>query len=128
MQRFQNLQIINYILHYTTAASKAESKAAAAAQTYSSIVNLRRVYALAVTLNSDRFGRSLNFSKWISFTKLVRARFPSLTVDTVDLERVFYDIVKTKSPQEMSFEDFVEGQRALSRKLAKGLVREANET
>lgn len=28
----------------------------------------------------------------------------------------------------MTFEDFVEGLRALSRKLAKGLVREANET
>lgn len=98
MQRFQNLQIINYILHYTTAASKAESKAAAAAQTYSSIVNLRKLYALVVTLNSDKYGRSLTFSKWISFTKLVRARFPSLTVDTVDLERVFYDIVKSKSP------------------------------
>jgi len=31
MQRFSNLQIINYILHYTTAASKAEARAAAAA-------------------------------------------------------------------------------------------------
>jgi hypothetical protein len=28
MQRFSNLQIINYILHYTTAQSKAEAKAA----------------------------------------------------------------------------------------------------
>ncbi len=83
---------------------------------------------MTVTLNSDKFGRSINFSKWISFSKLVRARFTNVLVDTLDLERVFYEIVKTRSPQEMSFEDFVEGLRSMSRKLAKGLVREANET
>jgi hypothetical protein len=49
-------------------------------------------------------------------------------VDTVDLERVYYEIVKNKSPSEMSFEDFVEGLRALSRRLAKALVRENNES
>lgn len=49
-------------------------------------------------------------------------------IDTVDLERVFYEIVRSKSPQEMNFEDFVEGLRALSRKLAKVLVRDSKES
>ena len=75
MQRFSNLQIINYILHYTTASSKAESRAAAAAQTYSSIVNMRKVYAYTASLNSDKFGHAINFSKWITLTKQVRGHF-----------------------------------------------------
>lgn len=126
MQRFTNLQIINYILHYTTASSKAESRAAAAAQYYSSIVNLRKVYAYTVTLNNDRLGITVNFSKWISLTKLIRMRFKveQMMIDTVDLERVFYEIVRNKSPTEMMFEDFVEGLKALSRRLAKALVKE----
>ena len=136
MQRFSNLQIINYILHYTTAASKAESKAAAAAQTFSTIVNLRKVYAYSSILNSDKTGHSVNFSKWITFTKQVREHFKldqagggqTVLIDTVDLERVFYEIVRSKSPQEMNFEDFVEGLRALSRKLAKVLVRDSKES
>lgn len=130
MQRFSNLQIINFILHYTTAASKAESRAAAAAQTYSTIVNLRKVYAYTATLNSDKFGHSVNFSKWITLTKQVRSRFrdTQVLIDTVDLERVFYEIVRSKSPSEMSFEDFVEGLRSLSRRLAKVLVKQSNES
>lgn len=130
MQRFSNLQIINYILHYTTASSKAESRAAAAAQTYSSIVNMRKVYAYTASLNSDKFGHAINFSKWITLTKQVRGHFREnqLLIDTVDLERIFYEVVRNKSPCEMSFEDFVEALRALSRRLAKMLVKEANES
>jgi len=64
----------------------------------------------------------------ISFFKLVRARFTIVLVVTLDLEHVFNEIVKTRSSLEMSFEDFVEGLRSMRRKLAKGLVREANET
>ena len=50
-----------------------------------------------------------------------------MMIDTVDLERVFYEIVRNKSPTEMMFEDFVEGLKALSRRLAKALVK-GNET
>ncbi len=66
---------------------------------------------MTVTLNSDKFGGSINISKWISFSKLVRARFTNVLVDTLELEHVFYEILKTRSPLEMSFEDFVEGLR-----------------
>jgi hypothetical protein len=88
-------------------------------------VNLRKVYAYTATLNSDRFGHSVNFSKWITLTKQVRSRFrdTQVLIDTVDLERVFYEIVRSKSPSELSFEDFVEALRALSRRLAKVLVK-----
>lgn len=50
-----------------------------------------------------------------------------MMIDTVDLERIFYEIVRNKSPTEMMFEDFVEGLKALSRRLAKALLKE-NET
>lgn len=81
-------------------------------------------------LNSDRFGHAVNFSKWITLTKQIRGCFKETQylIDTVDLERVFYEIVRNRSPSEMSFEDFVEGLRALSRKMAKVLVKEAGET
>jgi hypothetical protein len=132
MQRFSNLQIINYILHYTTAASKAEARAAAAAQTYSTIVNLRKVYAYTATLNSDKFGHSVNFSKWITFTKQIRGHFNGkeavVIIDTVDLEKIFYEIVRNASPSEMTFEDYIEGLRALSRKLARALVKDSSES
>lgn len=79
---------------------------------------------------SDKFGHSVNFSKWITLTKQVRSRFrdTQVLIDTVDLERVFYEIVRSKSPSEMSFEDFVEGLRSLSRRLAKVLVKQSNES
>jgi hypothetical protein len=51
-----------------------------------------------------------------------------MLIDTVDLERTFYEIVKSKSPSEMDFENFVEGLRALSKRLAKCLVKEEGET
>ena len=51
-----------------------------------------------------------------------------MLIDTVDLEKIFYEIVKNQSPSEMNFEDFVEGLRALSRRLAKALVKDASET
>ena len=88
-------------------------------------MNLRKVYAYTTTLNSDKFGHSLNFSKWITLTKQVRSTFreQAVLIDTVDLERVFYEIIRSKSPSEMSFEDFVEGLKALSRRLAKVLVK-----
>ena len=71
----------------------------------------------------------MNFSKWITLTKQLRGHLKeNLLIDTVDLEKIFYEIVKNQSPSEMSFEDFVEGLRALSRKLAKALVRDASET
>jgi len=72
----------------------------------------------------------VNFSKWITLTKQVRSRFrdTQVLIDTVDLERVFYEIVRSKSPSEMSFEDFVEGLRSLSRRLAKVLVKQSNES
>lgn len=80
-------------------------------------------------MNSDRFGHGVNFSKWITLTKQVRGHFKeSVLIDTVDLEKIFYEIVKNQSPSEMSFEDFVEGLRAMSRKLAKALVKDASET
>ena len=119
-------------MHYTTAASKAEARAAAAAQTYSTIVNLRKVYAYTSMLNSDRFGHSINFSKWITFTKQVRQHFHGKdtmgVTDVMDLEKIFYEIVRNTSPSEMSFEDFIEGLRAISRKLSKALVRDSSES
>ena len=51
-----------------------------------------------------------------------------MLIDTVDLERTFYEIAKSKSPSEMDFENFVEGLRALSKRLAKCLVKEDGET
>ena len=80
-------------------------------------------------MNSDRFGHGINFSKWITLTKQIRGHFKeTVLIDTVDLEKIFYEIVKNQSPSEMSFEDFVEGLRTLSRKLAKALVKDATET
>ena len=60
----------------------------------------------------------------------MRATFKEtqVLIDTVDLERVFYEIVKSRSPSEMPFEDFVEGLRSLSRRLAKVLVKDPNES
>jgi hypothetical protein len=114
-------------LHYTTAQSKIDARAAAAAQTFSNIVNLRKVYAYTATLNSDRFGHSVNFGKWITLTKQVREHFKgeNLVFDTVDLEKIFYEIVRNAAPSEMTFEDFIEGLRALSRKMVKALLKES---
>jgi len=76
-------------------------------------------------LNSDRFGHSLNFSKWITLTKQLRSHFKeTVLIDTVDLEKIFYEIVRNAAPSEMSFENFVEGLRQISRKLVKALAKE----
>ncbi len=45
-------------------------------------------------------------------------------IDTVDLEKVFYEVVRNKTPAEMNFEDFVDGLRYLSRKLVRIIVSE----
>lgn len=83
-------------------------------------------------LNSDRFGHSINFSKWITFTKQVRQHFHGKdtmgVTDVMDLEKIFYDIVRNSSPSEMTFEDFVEGLRAISRKLSRALVKDSSES
>lgn len=76
-------------------------------------------------MNSDRFGHSLNFSKWITLTKQLRSHFKeTVLIDTVDLEKIFYEIVRNAAPSEMSFENFVEGLRQISRKLVKALAKE----
>lgn len=45
--------------------------------------------------------------------------FSQEVIDVFDLEKLFYDIVKGKTPSEMNYEDFIDGLRLLSRKLAK---------
>jgi hypothetical protein len=56
---------------------------------------LRKVYAYTATLNSDKFGHGVNFSKWITLTKQLRGHLKeNLLIDTVDLEKIFYEIVK----------------------------------
>ena len=69
---------------------------------------------------NDKFGYSVNFSKWICFTKKIRSRFQK--VDTLDLEKVFYEVVRNKVPAEMCFEEFVDGLRVMSRKMVKLLM------
>lgn len=73
---------------------------------------------------SDKQGYSVNFSKWISFTKLLRLHFKNHFIDGLDLEKVFYDVVRNKTPAEMNFEEFVDGLRYLSRKLVRIIVSE----
>jgi hypothetical protein len=48
--------------------------------------------------------------------------------DAMDLEKIFYEIVRNMSPSEMQFEDFIEGLRAISRKLARALIKDSSET
>jgi hypothetical protein len=48
--------------------------------------------------------------------------------DVMDLEKIFYDIVRNNSPSEMYFEDFIEGLRAISRKLARALIKDSSES
>lgn len=73
---------------------------------------------------NDKYGSSVNFSKWITFTKSLRTFFKQHFIDTVDLEKVFYEVVRNKTPAEMSFEDFVDGLRYLSRKMVRMIVSE----
>ncbi|CDW80766.1 UNKNOWN [Stylonychia lemnae] len=117
IQRAQNLQIINYILHFTSSEQQARSKI----QSFSNIINLRKFYAY-VSLMNDKYGSSINFSKWISFTKSLRMFFKQHFIDTVDLEKVFYEVIRNKTPAEMNYEDFVDGLRYLSRKMVKLVV------
>jgi hypothetical protein len=42
----------------------------------------------------------------------------------VDLEKVFYEVIRNKTPAEMLFEDFVDGLRILSKKLVRLVVSE----
>ena len=73
---------------------------------------------------NDKFGCSVNFSKWISLTKILRSQFKQHFIDTVDLEKIFYEVVRNKTPAEMNFEDFVDGIRYMSRKLVRIVVSE----
>ena len=43
-------------------------------------------------------------------------------IDTVDLEKVFYEVIRNKTPAEMNYEDFVDGLRYLSRKMVRLVV------
>jgi len=40
----------------------------------------------------------------------------------VDLEKVFYEVIRNKTPAEMNYEDFVDGLRYLSRKMVRLVV------
>ena len=106
-------------MHFTSSDQVAKNKV----QTYSVIVNLRKFYAFVALLN-DRYGSAVNFSKWIALTKMLRMFFKQHYIDTVDLEKIFYEIVRNKVPSEMNFEDFVDGLRYLSRKLVRIIVDE----
>ena len=55
---------------------------------------------------------------------MLRMFFKQHYIDTVDLEKIFYEIVRNKVPSEMNFEDFVDGLRYLSRKLVRIIVDE----
>ena len=46
-------------------------------------------------------------------------------IDTVDLEKVFYEVIRNKTPAEMTFEDFIDGLRCLSRKMVRMVVSES---
>lgn len=40
----------------------------------------------------------------------------------MDLEKVFYEVIRNKTPAEMNYEDFVDGLRYLSRKMVRLVV------
>jgi hypothetical protein len=44
--------------------------------------------------------------------------------DVPSLEKIFYEVIRNKSPAEMSFEEFVEGLRMMSIKLVRVVMRE----
>jgi hypothetical protein len=73
---------------------------------------------------NDKYGYTINFSKWINFVKHLKLFFKKHSIDCLDLERVFYECVRNKTPAEMAFEEFVEGLHALSRKMVKLVVNE----
>ena len=54
----------------------------------------------------------------------MRNYFRQHFIDTVDLEKVFYEVVRNKTPSEMNFEDFIDGLRILSHKLVRIIVSE----
>lgn len=74
---------------------------------------------------NDKYGASINFSKWIALTKSLRMFFKQHFIDTVDLEKVFYEVIRNKTPAEMNYEDFVDGLRCLSRKMVRMVVTES---
>jgi hypothetical protein len=105
-------------LHFTSSEQQGRGQSY-----HSSILNLRKFYAHIALLN-DRHGSSVNFAKWIALTKALRLHFKHHFIDTVDLEKVFYEVVRNKTPAEMNFEDFVDGLRVLSRKMVRLVVSE----
>ena len=91
--------------------------------TYSKIVNLRKFFAYVSTLN-EKNGSTINFSKWVTLIKQFKAFFKDHFIDSLDLEKLFYDVVRTKTPSEMNYEDFVDSLTLLSRKLVKICITE----
>jgi hypothetical protein len=76
---------------------------------------------------NEKYGFAINFSKWISFIKHIKNFYKDYFIDTLDLEKIFYEVVRNKSPAEMSYEDFIDGLRGLSRKLVR-LIASENES
>lgn len=73
---------------------------------------------------NDKYGSTVNFSKWLFLTKHLKQFFKQYLIDTVELEKLFYEIIRNKTPAEMNYEDFVDGLRGLSKKMAKIVVNE----
>ena len=79
---------------------------------------MRKFYAYVCLLN-DKYGYTVNFSKWIFLTKQLKLFFKQHYIDSVELEKIFYETIRSKTPAEMNFEDFVDGLRTLSRNLVR---------
>jgi hypothetical protein len=78
-----------------------------------------------VSLLNDKYGSSINFSKWITFIKHLKLFFKQYFIDPVELEKVFYEIIRNKAPAEMNYEEFVDGLRSLAEKMVRHIVLES---
>jgi len=75
---------------------------------------LRKVYAW-VSLFNDKYGYSVNFGKWLAFIKLVKQSLLTTLSNTTEIERAFFQIVRSKTPAELSFEEFVDALKQFAR-------------
>jgi hypothetical protein len=112
-ERETNLGIINYILDYKNEDFVASSKLTYS-KLYSSIVNLRKLYA-CIVMYDDSNKSLITLSKWKRFTKEL-AFYGRKGFFAIDFQRLFEQITSEKNKNKMGFEEFIEALEQIAYK------------
>ena len=72
---------------------------------------MRQVFANVCQIY-DKYGYSVNFTKWTAFLRQHQFYVANVT------DVIFYKVVKRKTPAEMNFDEFIEAMKLVSRSWA----------